>query len=75
MRVFSNNYITPERQAEFLSSHGHFEGSIGCVSYYTYNGAGFRVIKIGGVVAQVERINPNDIKIIMACSKLKFGGF
>ena len=70
-----NGYATPERQAEFLSKHGHLEGIAGSVKYYTYNGAGFKVIYVGGHVAQVDRINPHEIKTILACSGLKFGGF
>lgn len=70
-----NGYITPERQAEFLKRHGHLEGIIGNERYYTYNGAGFKVIYVGGHVAQVDRINPHEIKTILACSGLKFGGF
>ena len=78
-----NGYATPERQADFLSKHGHLEGilgvdsDIGCMTskYYTYNGAGFKVIYVGGHVAQVDRINPHEIKTILACSGLKFGGF
>lgn len=68
-------YITPERQAEFLSRHGHLEGIDGSVKYYTYNGGGFKVIHVGGQVAQVEKINPDDIKLILRCSEIKFGGF
>lgn len=70
-----NGYITPERQAEFLKRHAHLEGIINDVKYYTYNGAGFKVTYVGGQVAQVDKINPDDIKLILRCSELKFGGF
>ena len=78
-----NGYITPEKQAEFLSKHGHLEGilgvdsDIGCLTtkYYTYNGGGFKVIYVGGQVAQVDRMDADEIKRIVSCSKLKFGGF
>ena len=70
-----NGYITPERQAEFLKRHGHLEGIINDVKYYTYNGGGFKVIYVGGQVAQIDKINPDEIKLIISCSKLKFGGF
>ena len=70
-----NGYITPERQAEFLKRHGHLEGIIGNERYYTYNGGGFKVITVAGKVAQINKINPDEIKLIMSCSKLKFGGF
>ena len=70
-----NGYITPEKQAEFLSKHAHLEGILGNISFFTYNGAGFKVIHVGGQVAQVDKINPDDIKLILRCSELKFGGF
>ena len=70
-----NGYITPERQAEFLKRHAHLEGIVGSVKYYTYNGAGFKVTYVGGQVAQIDKINPDEIKLIISCSKLKFGGF
>ena len=85
MRIgeIDNGYITPARQAEFLKRHAHLEGiigvdsDIGCMTskYYTYNGGGFKVTYAGGQVAQVDRINPDEIKLIMRCSELKFGGF
>lgn len=70
-----NGYITPERQADFLAHHGHLEGIVGSVKYYTYNGGGFKVTYVGGQVAQIDKINPNEIKLIINCSKIKFGGF
>ena len=70
-----NGYITPERQAEFLKRHGHLEGIVGSVKYYTYNGGGFKVTYVGGQVAQINKINPEEIKTILACKDLKFGGF
>ena len=78
-----NGYITPERQADFLSKHAHLEGilgvdsDIGCMTskYYTYNGGGFKVIHINGKVAQVNRISEDEAKTIVSCARLKFGGF
>ena len=70
-----NGYITPERQADFLSKHAHLEGIIGMVKYYTFRGCGFKVIHINGKVAQVNRISEDEAKTIVSCARLKFGGF
>lgn len=70
-----NGYITPEKQAEFLKRHAHLEGIINGVKYYTYNGGGFKVIHAGDKIAQVDRMDADEIKRIVSCSKLKFGGF
>ena len=70
-----NGYVTPERQADYLSKHGHLEGIIGNVSIYTFRGAGFKVIHVGGQVAQIIRIPEADAKMLVKCSELKFGGF
>ncbi len=73
--MIENGYITPERQAEFLSKHGHLEGIIGMVKYYTFRGQGFKVIHVAGKVAQINKMPEDEVKRIIACSKLKFGGF
>lgn len=70
-----NGYITPERQAEFLSKHGHLEGIIGMVKYYTFRGQGFKVIHVNGKVAQVNKMSEDEAKTIVSCARLKFGGF
>ena len=75
-----NGYVTPEKQAEFLKRHGHLEGIVtegfvGLAKYYTYNGGGFKVTYVGGQVAQVDKMDADEIKRIVSCSKLKFGGF
>lgn len=72
---------TPEAQAEFLAKHAHLEGIVpmttlrGCSKYYTYNGAGFNVICVEDKAIQINKINPDEIKRIISCSKLRFGGF
>lgn len=72
---------TPEAQAEFLAKHAHLEGIVpmttlsGCSKYYTYNGAGFNVICVDDKAIQINKINPDEIKRIISCSKLRFGGF
>lgn len=70
-----NGYITPEAQAEFLTKHGHLEGIIGMVKYYTYRGQGYKVIHVAGKVAQVNKMNADEVKRIVSCAKIKFGGF
>lgn len=70
-----NGYITPEKQAEFLKRHAHLECIVGPVKYYTYNGGGFKVIHVGGQVAQVDKMDAGEIKRLSSCSKIKFGGF
>ena len=70
-----NGYVTPEKQAEFLKRHAHLETIINGVKYYTYNGGGFKVTHVGGQVAQVDKMDADEIKRIVSCSKLKFGGF
>ena len=75
--------LTPQAQAEFLAKHGHLEGilgvdsDIGCMTskYYTYNGGGFKVISVGGQVAQVDKMDADEVKRIASCAKLDFGGF
>jgi hypothetical protein len=70
-----NGYITPERQADFLSKHAHLEGIIGMVKYYTFRGQGFKVIYVAGNVAQINKMDADEIKRIVSCAKLEFGGF
>lgn len=77
-----NGYITPAKQAEFLAKHGHLEGIIipkgrahQIEKYYSFRGQGFRVIYIENNVAQIIKMQEDEIKRIIACSKLKFGGF
>ncbi len=70
-----NGYVTPERQAEFLAKNAHLEGIIGYVKYYTFRGQGFKVIHVNGKVAQINKISEDEVKRIVRCSKLKFGGF
>ena len=67
--------LTPEAQAEFLSKHAHLEGFIGMVKYYTYRGQGYKVIYVAGMVAQVNKMDADDVKRIVSCAKIKFGGF
>ena len=67
-----NGYITPERQAEFLSK---LEGIIGMVKYYTFRGQGFKVIHVAGKVAQINKMPEDEVKRIVSCAKIKFGGF
>lgn len=71
----TNGYVTPERQAEFLKRHAHLEIIINDVKYYTYNGGGFKVTYVGGQVAQVDKMDADEIKRIVSCAKIKFGGF
>lgn len=75
MGQIENGYITQERQADFLSRHGHLEGIIGFVKYYTYRGQGFKVIHVNGKVAQINKIPEDEVKKIISCAKIKFGGF
>ena len=77
-----NGYITPERQAGFLAHHGHLEGTIfskdnnrNFEQLFTFRGQGFRVIYVGGQVAQIIKMSEDAVKTMVACSKLKFGGF
>ena len=70
-----NGYITPEKQAEYLARHGHLEGIIGMVKYYTYRGQGYKVIYVAGKVAQVNKMDADEVKKIVSCAKIKFGGF
>ncbi len=77
-----NNYITPEKQADFLVRNGHLEGIIipkgrahVMEKYFTFRGQGFRVIYVENTVAQIIKMQEDEIKRIIACSKLKFGGF
>lgn len=70
-----NGYVTPERQAEFLAKNGHLEGIIGYVKYYTFRGQGFKIIYVNGKVAQINKMPEDEVKRIVSCSKLKFGGF
>lgn len=79
---FKNDYITPQKQAEFLARHGHLEGIIipkgrahVMEKYFTFRGQGFRVIYVENAVAQIIKMKEDEIKRIIACSKLKFGGF
>lgn len=76
-----NGYVTPEAQAEFLTKHAHLEGIVpfdaldGNVKYYTYNGQGFKVICVDGKAIQINKMDADEVKRIVSCSKIKFGGF
>ena len=72
---FDHGCVTPESQAEFLKRYGHFLGVIENVKYYEYSNQGFRVITINGMIAQVDKIPVEYARIVMACKKIKFGGF
>lgn len=73
--------LTPEAQAEFLSKHAHLEGIArmtalnGVSKYYTYNGEGFRVMVIDDKVVQINKMDADEVKRIVSCAKLDFGGF
>ena len=73
--------LKPEAQAEFLAKHGHLEGIVpfvaldGNVKYYTHNGQGFKVICVDGKAVQVNKMDADEVKRIVSCSKLDFGGF
>ena len=71
----NNGYVTPEKQAEFLSKYGHLEFIVDGVKYYSYKDNGFKVINIGGKVVQIVKISKKEIGLIESCSKVKFGGF
>lgn len=77
-----NGCITPEAQASYLSQHGHLEGIVvddhnrdNFARYYTMNGAGYKVVFIGGTIAQISKMTESAVKSIIACSEIKFGGF
>lgn len=70
-----NGYITPAMQAEFLKKNAHLLGIIENVKYYDYNNMGFKVITVGGSVAQVMKIPVDDARMIILCKGLNFGGF
>lgn len=77
-----NNYITPEKQAEFLEHNGHLEGIIisqhnrsNIEKLFTFRGRGFRVIIMGNVVAQIIATSEEEIKLRISCADIKFGGF
>lgn len=71
----TNGYVTPAKQADFLSKHAHLEGIIGFVKYYTFRGQGYKVIHVAGKVAQVNKMDADEVKKIVSCAKIKFGGF
>lgn len=76
-----NGAVTPEAQAEYLARHGHLEGIVrmtslnGVSKYYTYNGNGFRVMVIDDKVVHVNKMSEDEVKRVVSCSKIKFGGF
>ncbi len=74
-----NGAVTPEAQAEYLARHGHLEliRHMGATQerYFTFAGQGFKVVCVSGKVAQVIKMSERDVKMIVECSKLKFGGF
>ena len=69
--------VTPEMQAEFLSRYAHLEGITddGITKYYSYpeTGKGFKVTFFNGKAVQVTRMSIDEVKTMVACSKLKFG--
>lgn len=77
-----NEYVTIEKQADFLAKYGHLEGIILSKSmahvmekYFTFRGQGFRIIYYENRAIQIIKMKEDEIKRIIACSKLKFGGF
>lgn len=73
------NGITPDDQSKWLESHAHLEGitkSDGVTNeYFTLGDEGFKVICYDGVAVQLIKFKAEEIKTMVACSKLKFGGF
>ena len=77
-----NNYVTPEKQADFLAKNGHLEGIIishhnrsNIEKLFTFRGRGFRVIIMGNAVVQIIATSEDEIKLRLACANIKFGGF
>lgn len=67
--------ITPADQANYLSLHGHLIGIVDNCWYYSMDGNGYKVIFVGGVVAQVNKMSIAEAEKIVSCSDLSFGGF
>lgn len=73
------NGITPEMQHEWLNRHAHLEGvtkSNGITTkYFTMKDEGFRVIIYNDIAVQIIKHRAKEIKSMVACANLKFGGF
>lgn len=73
------NGVTPDMQRQWLESHAHLEGitkSDGMTNeYFTLGDEGYKVICYNGVAVQLIKFKANEVKTMVACSKLKFGGF
>ena len=67
--------ITPADQANYLSQHAHLIGIVDNCWYYSMEGNAYKVIFVGGVVAQVNKMSIAEAEKIVSCSDLSFGGF
>ena len=69
--------VTLEFQYNFLLEHGTKECTVtndyGCIEYYTFNDASFRVTIIGDDVRCVDRVSKDEMHRISSCKDLDFG--
>lgn len=79
MKEYIDGGITPDMQRQWLEHHAHLEGitkSNGVTNeYFTLGKEGFKVICYEGVAVQLIKFKAEEVKTMVACSKLKFGGF
>lgn len=79
MKSYDDGGVTPDMQRQWLESHAHLEGitiSDGVTNkYFTLGDDGFKVICYNGIAVQLIKFRAEEIKTMVACSKLKFGGF
>lgn len=71
--------VTPDMQRQWLESHAHLEGvtkSDGVINkYFTLGDEGYKVICYDGIAVQLIKFKAEEVRTMVACSKLKFGGF
>lgn len=70
-----NNYVTPEKQAEFLSENGKLQYADRNIKYYAYNNAGYKVVKCRNGKYIVTRMSLKEIDLIASCAELDFDDF
>lgn len=79
MKEYIDGGITPDEQRQWLERNAKLEGVTtgnGMTNkYFTLGDNGFKVICYEGIAIQLIKFKAEEVKTMVACSKLKFGGF
>ena len=71
--------VTPAQQEAWLDRHARIEKVTRengiKVKYYTMGKDGFKAICYNDIAVQIQKFSAKEIKTMVSCANLKFGGF